>query len=310
MLSLTSGTKIAVFEQDKEDKKAKKPEKFIYIKENDRKAIPEIDTNKEKKLEVFEEYCRRDKKLRSADIQTLIAAFKDGSAVSPKLERKYEDAVIFVEKSLKHYLDYDKGVILHPIITQPTFRMFVSGLSGSGKSTYVAQILKYNKFKHIFLMSPVLDDKALKDIKPVPVRLDLSTYEKDFEAGPFQIEHLPPHSVVIMDDTDTADDSRLYHRAKVALLERGRHLEVSTIIVSHNALGGNTKPAVTQLLECEFYVIFPRSNRAHAEKLLKGYVGLNQEMSNLVLDSDSRSVMIKKSYPSYFIGEKTVGTLN
>ena len=159
-------------------------------------------------------------------------------------------------------------------------------------------------------MSPVMDDKAFAKMKPEPVRIDLATYEQDFESGPFQIEHLPPHSVIIMDDIDTSEEAKMYQKIKVQLLERGRHLELSTIIVSHNALGGNVKHAVSQLLECEFFVIFPKSNRSHAEKLLKKYVGLNQDKCNLILDTDSRAVLIKKSYPSYFIANKTIGTLN
>ena len=110
MLSLTSGTKIAVFEQSKEDKDKKKTEKFIYIKEDDRKAKPEINTTQEKKAEIFEEFLRRDKKLRSADIQSLLSSFKNETQVNAKLERKYEDALTFVDSSLKHYLDFPKDV--------------------------------------------------------------------------------------------------------------------------------------------------------------------------------------------------------
>ena len=96
MLSLTAGngaTKIAVFDKSKEDKK---PEKFIYIKEDDRHKAPEIETTQQKKLEILSDYLRRDKKLRYADIETLIAAYKHNTTVPAKLERKYDDAKRYV----------------------------------------------------------------------------------------------------------------------------------------------------------------------------------------------------------------------
>jgi len=307
MLSLSNGIKIAVFEKDKDDKTE---EKYIYIKDDDRKAKPEIQTTQAKREELFDEFIRRDAKLALKDIKALNDKYKKGVDLPSKLERKYEDATTFVDNSLKYYLDYPKNVKLHPLITQPTYRMFISGLSGSGKSTYIANFLKYNKPKHIFLMSPIMDDEAFKKLKPTPVHLNLETYEKEYEHGPFDIEHLPPDSVLILDDIDTGKNSKQYQQVKVQILERGRHLKVSTIVVSHNPLGGNVKHAVAQLLESEFYVIFPKANRAHAEKLLKKYVGIDQQKCNLILDTDSRAVLIKKSYPSYFVAEHTVGCLN
>ena len=309
MLSLTASsgaTKIASFEQHKGDNKT---EKFIYIKDDSKTKLAEIETNKPKKLEIFKSFLERDKKMRFNDIELLTKAYASDLSVPARLERKYDDAQRYVQESLKHYLDYPDNVKLNPLVEQPTYRMFVSGLSGSGKSTYIGIFLKHNKPKFIFLMSPVRDDKAYKHLKPTPVHIDLNSYSQEFEKE-FEIEDFPPDSVVILDDTDTAKDAKMYAMAKIALLERGRHLSVSTIVVSHNPLGGNNKASVTQLLEAEYYVIFPKHNKSHAEKLLKRYVGLGQLKSDLVLDTDSRAVLVKKSYPSYFIGDHTVGTLN
>ena len=77
--------------------------------------------------------------------------------------------------------------------------MFVSGLTGSGKSYYIANLLKHNKPKFIFIMSPVKDDPAFKSLKPTPIHLDILSYEQEFDK-PFEIEDLPPESVVILDD--------------------------------------------------------------------------------------------------------------
>jgi hypothetical protein len=305
MLSLSHGIKIATYQVEKSEKKVAK---FVYIQDDARDKPPQIETTTEKKLEVFREYLHRDKKMRLADIDTLCDAYKYNTKVNPKLERKYDDAKRYVIDSLKHHLDFPKHVHLNPIISQPTYRMFISGLSGSGKSYYIAYLLKYNKPKMIFLMSPVIDDDAFKKLKPEPIHINLATYEEEF-GKPFEIEDFPKDSVCILDDTDTAKDAKLYSEVKVQLLERGRHLGVSTIVVSHNPLQGNNKSAKSQLLESEFYVVFPKHNKAHCEKLLKRYVGLGQDKIDMVLNIDSRSVLIKKSYPSYVLGEHTIATL-
>ena len=308
MLSLSSGNKIAMYEGKHGG------EKYVYIKENDKKAQPEIETTHEKKLEIFDEFIERDKKLRKDEIDELKHTYRNhfDTTTNKKIARKYEDAKKFVEDSLKHYLDFPKSIELHPIIDlkkDESYRMFVSGLSGSGKSTAIANLIKNNKPKHIFLMSPIKEDPAFKKLKPVPVHLDLSTYEEDFEK-PFEIDDIPPNSLVIMDDTATDKHANLYKEVKYMLLERGRHLGISTIVVNHDALAGNTKDAKSQLRECEYYVIFPRHNLSHAQKLLRSYMGLPKETIDMICDIDSRAVLIKKSYPRYYVGSHTIGTLN
>lgn len=314
MLSLNSGQKIAIINDN--DKK------FVYIKEADKHAPPEVGTTEAKKFDIFKDYLERDRKLRRADIDALIVAYKNDSRIHPKLERKLEDAKNFITESLKHYLDFGKKSTLKPYFdkqyllskqkdktTEPSYRMFVSGLSGSGKSYYISEWLKTNKPKHIFIMSPVKDDPAFKKLKPEPMHIDLLTYDQEYEKN-FEIEDIPPDSVVILDDIDTDKNAKLYLEVKIQLLERGRHLGISTIVVSHEALAGNTKHAKAQLRECEYFIIFPKSNKAHAEKLLKSYIMLPKEKMDLILDMDTRAVTIKKSFPSYAIGEHMVMTLN
>ena len=207
MLSLTSGTKIASYEVNKKDK-------FVYIQDDDKNKPPQIETTTEKKQQIFHDFLERDKKLRFSDIDILCNAYKHDMSVPPKLERKYEDAKRNVLDSLKHYLEYPKSVHLNPIITQKTYRMFISGLSGSGKSTCIATFLAHNKPRFIFLMSPVVDDAAFKKLKPEPIHVNLATYAEEYEKQ-FELTDFPEGSVVIMDDTDTADDAKLYQEVNV-----------------------------------------------------------------------------------------------
>jgi len=300
MLSLNSGTKIAMINND--------TKKIIYVKEDEKDKKAEVLTTDEKKHQIFKEFIERDKKLRKSDLDILSSGHKHKTVIPDRLQRKYEDGVEFIESSLKHYLDYPKSTKITPILPD-WYTMFVSGSTGSGKSHYISELLKYNKPKHIFIMSPVYDDPAFKKLKPEPVHLDLLSFYDEFEKE-FEIEDLPPDSVVIIDDIDTDKNAKMYQNIKVQLLERGRHLKVSSIVVSHQALGGNVKHARTQLLESIFYVIFPKANKSFAENLLQRYViGKNQKKIDEILDVDSRAILIKKSYPQYYIGEHTVGTM-
>ena len=67
--------------------------------------------------------------------------------------------------------------------------MFVSGLTGSGKSYYISNLLKHNKPKFIFIMSPVHNDPAYTALKPTPIHLDILAYEREYDKN-FEIEDI------------------------------------------------------------------------------------------------------------------------
>jgi len=300
MLSLTQGTKIAMINSE--------PKKCIYIKEDSKDTIAEIGTSEDKKFEIFERYIEKDKKLLQSQINELKEAYKTRSKPSPKLERKYEQALKFVDESLKHYLDFSKSVELNPIMPS-WYTMFISGTTGAGKSYYISELVKYNKPKLVFIMSPVKDDPVFRKMKPEPIYIDLDSYYKEYDKI-FEIEDLPPHSLLILDDIDTHKNAKEYQTIKIQALERARHIPFSVIVVSHNPLGGNVKHAKAQTLESHYYVVFPKANKAHAENFLRRYVtGKDNDKLEEMINVDTRALLVKKTYPSYYLGSHTVGTL-
>jgi len=301
MLSLKDGTKIAMIDKNKD--------KCIYIKDDSKDAPAEIETTPQKKLELFKTFIEKDKKLMRSQLDNLINAYSSNSKPSDKLSRKYEEALKFVNTSLKHYLDFSKKTELTPIMPK-WYTLFVSGTTGSGKSYYIADLIKNNKPKFIFIMSPIKDDPAYKSMKPEPVYIDLDKYFDEYNKF-FEIEDLPPNSVVILDDIDTdAKKAKPYQEIKTQLLERGRHIPVSVICVSHDPMGGNVKHAKAQIRESHYYVVFPKANKAHCENFIKRYITKDIDLVNQMINIDTRGLLIKKTYPSYYLGEHTVGIIN
>jgi hypothetical protein len=234
-----------------------------------------------------------------------------------KMNKFYEKAIEYVNVSLKRHLDFGDDIKLFPIITQPSYRCLISGLSGSGKSWFSSEFLKINKPRKgagIFLFSPVENDSSFIKLKNI-IHIKLENYEKEYEKK-FELEDIPPGSVCIFDDCDTYDKQYrgYYIDVRNALLERGRHLGneigVSVIIIQHQAMGGIRNRSDIVLRECEFYCIFPKYNVRDSQLLLKNYTSISTEKIKEIMDIDnSRWDFIKKSVPSYYVSQHDIGII-
>jgi hypothetical protein len=303
MLSLKSGTPIAIINNNKD--------KQIYYKESERNEEAEIDTDKDQKIKILKNYLSRNDTLKNSEIQTILDAYSAGSILPNKVHQKLlEKGIDYVNKSLKRYLDFGKNVNLFPIITEPSYRMLVSGGSGSGKTFFVSEFLKVNKVKKsagIFIFSPFDADESIQ-IKDI-IKIKLETYEQEYERE-FNIEDLPQYSVCILDDVFSykKDYRQLYIDVMEQLYERGRHLNISTIMIQHNPMmGANGK---IQLRDSMYYTVFPKYNLRDTKALLKSYTGITTEQLQELLDTDSRWVFLKKSIPNYWVSQHEIGLLH
>lgn len=298
MLSLTNGQPIAIINENKDKK--------IYFKDALKDDEPEIDTDLNQKVKIFKRFLERDDKLKKTEIDNLVKLYKEGNTEHEdrKISKLLEKGIDYVNKSLKRYLEFPNEISLFPIITQPTYRLFISGLSGSGKTKFCNDFLKVNKPSKdagIFLFSPVTDDDSIK-IKNL-IHLKLENYYDEFKKD-FEIEDLPKGSVCIFDDCDTYDKQyrHLYQEARNKILERGRHLGLSCCVIQHQAMGGNRGRSDIVLRECEFYCIFPKFNKRDSQNLLKNYTSMTKDKIDEVMDIEtSRWCFVKKSVPSYWI---------
>jgi hypothetical protein len=303
MLSLKTGLPIAIINGAKD--------KQIYYKEASRDEEAELDTTQEQKSKIFKQYLDRLNKLKKADIEEMLRAYNSSTSLTDKTKQKIlEKGIDYVDASLKRYLDFGKSTSLFPLITEPSYRMLITGGSGSGKTHFASEFLKVNtprKGAGIFMFSPFEEDPSIKNKNIIPIKLE--SYEEEYDR-PFDIEDLPKGSIAIFDDIMTYNKNyrQLYIDVMETLYERGRHLDISTICIQHNPLMG--AKGKIQLRESMYYACFPRYNLRDSKVLLKSYTGMTNEQINEVMNVDSRWVMIKKSVPNYYVAEHSIGLLH
>ena len=239
----------------------------------------------------------------------MISAYEKGDEVDGKLNRKYNNAIDYVNSSLKRHLDYGVETDIFPIIDEPSYRIYVSGLSGSGKSTFIAEFLKRNPVKKgagIFLFSPVEKDEAMDKIKNV-IRVNLDDVEKELKKE-FTIEEVPEGSVVIFDDCESFPKkvAKRYLELRDIFMERGRHRFISTITVSHNCCNGHSTKVCIR--ESQYWILFPKHNSRDTRNILKLYGGLEKNQIDEICDMKTRWCFYHKSIPRYAIGQHSVIT--
>lgn len=307
-LSLKNGAEIAMVKNTKEP---------LFITDCEYNSRPEINTTLENKLKIFEKFLRRDIKLMKKDIELLSNYYKQGyteiQTDKPKLNNKYDQALEYVDNSLKRFMNFDNNTYLLPILPKRHWLCYITGLSNSGKSYYVSQLIKNNfpKNQIVYLFSPIEDDEAFDDLNIF--QINLATFEEDY-LQPFTIEILKgtkeEPSIVIMDDINTFNNKNIrdmYIDVQNQLLERGRHLSIRTLTVSHNPLSGSFSKA--PIRESEFYVLFPSSNYRDSKVLLETYTGLTKQEIEEILNVNTRGLIVKKSVPSYYVSDHNIGIL-
>lgn len=188
-------------------------------------------------------------------------------------------------------------------------KLYVSGVSGSGKSTYVGKYLKH--FKKMFpddqinVFSSVDEDEAL-DVHD-PVRVDLDEAVDD----PYLVQDFES-SISVFDDTNTIRDKMVrdaVNAVQAELIEIGRHYQARVIVTSHILC--NYKQTRQILNEATSVTFFPNSSgKYHINNFLRTHAGLDRDQIERVFLLPSRWVTIYRTFPSYIIWEKGVSLLS
>lgn len=184
--------------------------------------------------------------------------------------------------------------------------LYITGASGSGKSTYTAKYIQ--NYKRLFPKNPIYcfsalkEDESLDVVKPKRVTID-DTLVSD----PLPIEEFKD-SCVIFDDIDVISDKKQREAVYSILnsaLETGRHFRITVIITNHLATGGKDTRRV--LNECSSVTYFPFSgSNVGLKRLLVDYLGLDAKAIKYIKSLKSRWATIFRAYPNVVMTEHDI----
>lgn len=182
--------------------------------------------------------------------------------------------------------------------------IFITGRSGSGKSTWCAKYAQlYNTMfpdKRVVIVSALEQDKAFDDLDFVE-RLVLDEEFAESEVSYDQFEN----ALIIFDDIWMIKDKQT-KTAVVKLmneiLDLGRHQDLTTLITAH--ITTNYAETRKILSEIKMIVLFGHKTNATAQRYLKNYSGLNKKNIELINKLPSKWVAVNLTEPVYIIHEK------
>lgn len=188
--------------------------------------------------------------------------------------------------------------------------LYITGASGSGKSTYTANYVKiYKKLfpdNPVYLFSELPEDESLDVVKPKRFKISKETLIDD----PINIDDLK-NSIVIFDDTDNISDKNLkqvVYNILNKILETGRHYNISCVITNHLPSNGSYTRKI--LNECHTITYFPNSGSVgKIKKFLEEYVGLDKKDFIKNKKAKSRWATIFKNYPMVNMTEREIRLL-
>ena len=224
-----------------------------------------------------------------------------------ELVDKFYKIVEQIEEQKKKGFVLRSGGKLQPL---PNFnrieKVYISGISGSGKSTFasnfIKEYLKQKKKNEFFVISNVQEDEVLDKLKPIRIDLEDEDSLAETRADDFF------DSIVLFDDTDTISNTlvrRFVQNLRDTLLEEGRHYNATTVAVSHVLC--NYMATRKLLNESTSVVFFPKfGSDAHNYRFLKNHCMYSDDIIRRLLNLNSRWVALYRTSPNYVIYEKGV----
>jgi len=244
--------------------------------------------------------------LTKEDRKILDEAIKEGlEPADEELIDKYYKIIEQIEEQKKKGFVLRTGGKLQPL---PNFnrieKVYISGISGSGKSTFAAnfikEYLKIKKKNEFFVISNVAEDEVLDKLKPIRIDLEDEEALSETRADDFY------DSIVLFDDIDTISNSlvrRFVQNLRDTLLEEGRHYNATTVAVSHVLC--NYQATRKLLNEATSVVFFPKfGSDAHNYRFLKNHCMYSDDTIRRLLNLNSRWVALYRTSPNYVLYEK------
>ena len=190
--------------------------------------------------------------------------------------------------------------------------LYVSGMSGSGKSWYTAAYVKmyHQKWpkRAVYIFSSIDQDACLDALKFVK-RIDLK--KKEFLETELQAKDFED-SCVIFDDTDVISNKQIKKAVQSILdsiLQTGRHFKTTAIVTSHAMCNGLATKII--LAEATSITIFPlTSGNKNLKYLCDGYLGLDRHQLADLKKIKGRWATFIRSWPRCILTERSAYMLN
>ncbi len=183
-------------------------------------------------------------------------------------------------------------------------KVYLTGLSGAGKSYWIGQYLKDYKEKYpkrdIVVFSGIDKDPAID--KYDPIRIDREGLLEE----PMDKDELED-TCCIFDDTNSIPDKAIANairKIRDEILEMGRHSGITILCTSHMAMDNlNTKYPIR---ESDNIVLFPRGNQEQISNMCEEKLGLKRykDFIDHLIGLNQRWICYHKSYPSYILTKK------
>ena len=232
--------------------------------------------------------------LTDKELEELNSALQSGlEPDSKKLTKIFYDLVeLLKERNCKFTLR--SGGKLEPLCNPKVVeKVLISGISGSGKSTFASNYIKnylkikQNRNNNFYIVSSVDEDEVLDRLEPE--RLDPEEIAEDG----IDLDELED-SIILFDDIGTIQPKsvrKVIEGARDHIAEVGRHNRTSLINISH--LITNHHESRRILNEAQSIVLFPKSNSRAIKKYLAEYQNFDRDLIKRCLNLKSRWFMIK-----------------
>lgn len=207
-------------------------------------------------------------------------------------------------------VEVDALEVICPIPIKAPFQLCIYGPTGVGKS-YWASYNSMAAYERFYPSNPIFVWSFFQDGDPAFDKRRNVQYVKIDDS----LLHDPPqteefeNSLMVFDDIESlnGDLREVVTKFRDQCLACGRKQNISVIAIAHEIFGGMTSRS--SILECEQIVLFNQGVVEPIEKLMRKKYGMPKDVVNFVLNSKTRWVMIKRSFPQAIITPREIKCL-
>lgn len=267
---------------------------------------------------------KRAMKLGLIETKILMKAVRtqDPSRLSEQLKRAYESLIEKADDKLKTEINFEDDSDVECVIpalgynSKPFDRsMLFVGPSGAGKSYLAKKIMVNDKRNRpVALFSKVVDDVSLKEIKDQKLPdgksrlIEVPLFSAD-DLVNIPMEDDLKRTLTFFDDIDAlgGESGEFLRQYRDALLEAGRHKDITTLSTSH--ILNNYGKTRTLLNEAEWVFCFPNASRISCNNFLKDRLGIDKADRDHLIERAARAgryLGAKMSAPNAIIHQKGI----